>query len=59
MMFMRNNIVGIKICTTMLMALTVVMAGGCSMLDKIENADVQYWINLKTDGSLTAKKWPG
>lgn len=37
MMFMRNNIAGIKICTTMLMALTVVMAGGCSMLDKIEN----------------------
>ena len=34
---MRNNIAGIKICTTMLMALTVVMAGGCSILDKAEN----------------------
>ena len=34
---MRNNIAGIKICTTMLMALAVVMAGGCSILDKFEN----------------------
>ena len=34
---MRKNRAGIKICTTMLMALAVVMAGGCSILDKLEN----------------------
>lgn len=34
---MRKNRAGIKICATMLMALAVVMAGGCSILDKLEN----------------------
>lgn len=34
---MRKNRAGIKICTTMFMALAVVMAGGCSILDKLEN----------------------
>lgn len=34
---MRKNRAGIKICTTMLMALAVVLAGGCSILDKLEN----------------------
>ena len=37
MIFMRKNRAGIKICTTMFMALAVVMAGGCSILDKFEN----------------------
>ena len=37
MIFMRKNRAGIKICTVMLMALAVVMAGGCSILDKFEN----------------------
>jgi hypothetical protein len=37
MIFMRKNRAGIKICTTMFMALAVVMAGGCSILDKLEN----------------------
>ena len=34
---MRKNRAGIKICAVMLMALAVVMAGGCSILDKLEN----------------------
>lgn len=34
---MRKNRAGIKICTVMLIALAVVMAGGCSILDKLEN----------------------
>jgi len=34
---MRKNRAGIKICTVMLMELAVVMAGGCSILDKLEN----------------------
>lgn len=34
---MRKNRAGIKICSVMLMALAVVMAGGCSILDKLEN----------------------
>jgi hypothetical protein len=37
MIFMRKNRAGIKICTVMLMALAVVMSGGCSILDKLEN----------------------
>ena len=37
MMFMRKNRAGLLICTVMLIVLSTVMAGGCSVFDKDSN----------------------